>query len=90
MKYSPEARSNKQHANVEPRVYVRAKAKCIKAYKCVAYVKKVRTIYFQGSGKNRRNDRTVWNHNTMSLPVTPDTLECKNINKHLYGTNNKN
>ena len=28
------------------------------------------------SYKNRRLDRTVWNHNTMPFPVTLDPLEC--------------
>ena len=35
-----------------------------------------------------RVDRTVWNHNTMPLLVTLDTLECKNIIRHRNGTNN--
>ena len=34
-------------------------------------------------------DRTVWNHNTMSLPVTLDPLECENLIRHLHGTNSK-
>ena len=44
---------------------------------------------FQGSVKYRRVDRTVWNHNTMPLLVTLDPLECKNIIRHLNGTNKK-
>ena len=51
--------------------------------------KKERNICFQGSVKHRRVDRTVWNHNTMAVPVTLDTLECKNIIRHFNGTNNK-
>ena len=86
-KQSTEAPPNIQHASVKARVYVRAKAKRIKAYKCVAYAKKERKICFQGSVKYRRVDRTVWNHNTMPLPVTLDHLECKNIIRHLNGTN---
>ena len=39
-KHCTKAPSNIQHANVNARVYVRAKAKRIKAYKCVAYAKK--------------------------------------------------
>ena len=64
---------------LKPLVYVTAKAKHIKAYICVAYTKKERKICFQGSVKYRRVDRTVWNHNTMPLPVTLDPLECKKI-----------
>ena len=56
---------------------------------CVAYAKKERKICFQGSVGNCRVDRTVWNHNTLPLPVTLDPLEYKNIIRHLNGTNNK-
>ena len=51
--------------------------------------KKERKIYFQGSVNYRRIDRTVWNHNTLPLPVTLDPLECKNNIRNLYGTNDK-
>ena len=50
---------------------------------------KGRKICFEGSVKNRHVDRLVWNHNTLTLPVTLDPLECKNFLKHLNGTNNK-
>ena len=76
-------------ANVKARVYVRAKAKRINAFNCVAYAEKERNICFQGSVKCCCVDRTVWNHNTLPLPVTLDPLECKNIIRHLNGTNNK-
>ena len=45
--------------------------------------KKERKICFQGFVKYRRVDRTVWNYNTLPLPVTLDPLECKNIIRHL-------
>ena len=51
--------------------------------------KEKRKICFQGSVKYRRVDRTVWNHNTLPLPVTLDPVECKNIIRHLNGTNDK-
>ena len=89
MKQCTETLSNIQHASVKARVYVRAKAKRIKAYNCVAYAKKERKICFQGSVEYQRVDRTVWKHNTMPLPVTFDPLECKNLIRHLNGTNNK-
>ena len=76
VKQCTEAPSDIQHASVEARVYVRAKAKRIKAFKCVAYPKEERKICFQGSVKYRRVDRTVWNHETLPLPVTLDPLEC--------------
>ena len=77
VKQCTEAPSDIKHASVKARVYVRAKAKRIKAFKCVAYAKKERKICFQGSVKYRRVDRTVWNHNTLPLPVTLDPAECK-------------
>ena len=40
MKQCTEAPSDIKHASVKARVYVRAKAKRIKAFKCVAYAKK--------------------------------------------------
>ena len=89
VKQCTEAPSDIKHANVKARVYVRAKAKRIKAFKCVAYAKKERKICFQGSVKYRRVDRTVWNHNTLLRHVTLDPLECKKIIRHLNGTNNK-
>ena len=89
VKQCTEAPSDIKHASVKARVYVRAKAKRIKAFKCVAYAKKERKICFQGSVNYRRVDRTVWNHNTLPLPVTLDPAECKNIIRHLNGTNDK-
>ena len=89
VKQCTEAPSDIKHTSVKARVYVRAKAKRIKAFKCVAYAKKERKICFQGSVKYRRVDRTVWNHNTLPPPVTLDPLECKNIIRHLNGTNDK-
>ena len=89
VKQCTEAPSNIQHASVKARVYVRAKAKRINAYKCVAYGKKERKICFQGSVKYRGVDRTGWNHNTMPLPVTLDPSKSKNNIRHLNGTNNK-
>ena len=65
VKQCTEAPSDIKHAIVKARVYVRAKAKRIKAFKCVAYAKNERKICFQGSVKYRRVDRTVWNHNTL-------------------------
>ena len=44
VKQCTEAPSNIQHANVQARVYVRAKAKPVRALKCEAYAKKVQKI----------------------------------------------
>ena len=89
VKQCTEAASNIQHANIQARGYVRAKAERIRAFKCEAYAKKGRKICFQGNVKYRRVDRTVWNFNTMPLPITLDPLECKNLIRHLNGTDNK-
>ena len=89
VKQCTEAPSDIKHASVKARVYVRAKAKRIKAFKCVAYAEKERKICFQGSVKNHRVDRTVWNHNTLPLPVTLDPLQCKITIRHLNGTNDQ-
>ena len=89
VKQCTEAPSDIKHAIVKARVYVRAKAKRIKAFKCVAYAKKEKKICFRGSVKYRRVHRTVWNHKTLPLPVTLDPVEYKNIIRHLNGTNDK-
>ena len=46
-----EAHLNIQHASVKVRVYVRAKAKRIKANKCVAYAKKRKKNVFKAQTK---------------------------------------
>ena len=77
MKQCAEVPSDIKHTSVKARDCVRAKAKRINAFKCVTYARKERKICFQGSIKYRRVDKTVWNHKTLPLPVTPDPLECK-------------
>ena len=57
VKQCTEAPSDIKHASFKARVYVRAKAKRIKTFKCVAYTKKERKICFQRSVKYRRVDR---------------------------------
>ena len=89
IKRGTEAPSNIQHANIQARVYVRAKAKRIRAFKCEAFAKKERKVCFQGNVKYRRVDKTVWNHNTMPLPITLGPLECNDLIRHLNGTDNK-
>ena len=51
VKLCTEAPPNIQHANVQARVHVRAKAKRVSAYKCEAHAKKERKICFQGNVK---------------------------------------
>ena len=45
VKQCTEAPSEIKHASVKARVYVRAKAKRIKAFKCVAYAKKKKPLF---------------------------------------------
>ena len=47
VKQCTEAPSDIEHASVKARVYVRAKAKRIKAFKCVAYEKKKERFAFK-------------------------------------------
>ena len=47
VKSCTEAPSNVQYAKVRTRVYVRAKTKLVKAFKCEAYAKKERKICFK-------------------------------------------
>ena len=89
VKQCTEASSNIHHANFQPRVYVRAKTKRVRAFKCETYAEKERKVCFQGNAKYRRSDKTVWNHNTMPLHITLDPLECKNPIRHLNGNDNK-
>ena len=70
VKQCTEAPSSIQHAIVQARVYVGAKAKRVRAFKCETYAKKERKVCFQGNVKYRHVDRTVWNHNTMPLSIT--------------------
>ena len=46
VKQCTEAPSDIKHASAKVRVYVRAKANCIKAFKCVAYAKKQKKDLF--------------------------------------------
>ena len=86
MKRCTEAPSNVQHAYVQARVYVRAKAKRIKASKGEANGKKERNNCFQGSVICKLVDITFWNRNKLPLLVTLDPLQCKNL-IHINGTN---
>ena len=89
VKQCTEAPSNIQHANIQARVYVRAKTKRIRAFKCEAYAKKKNEKFASKVMLNIDVLTTVWNHNTMPLPITLDPLECKNLIRHLNGTDNK-
>ena len=69
-------------------VFVRAKAKRLKACTCEAYVKREKFVSAQSDYKYRRHDGTENHQNTMDCPRTLDPTECKHAIRHLKGTNN--
>ena len=81
-----QAPSDIQHTRTQATVYVRAKAKRIKAFKCEAYVKTEKVWCSQTYGSSRRYDRLHWDQNTLELPKTLDPIECKNLIRYLKAT----
>ena len=74
---------------LKPELMVGPKLNALTLLSVSLMLKKERKIRFQGSVKNRRLNRTVWNHNTLPLHVTLDPSEAKNNIRHLNGTTNK-
>ena len=72
--------------NTQATVYVRAKAKRIKAFKCEAYVKTEKVWCSQTFTSSRRYDRLQWGQNTSELPKILDPIECKNMIRYLNAT----
>ena len=71
------------------KIFVRAKAKRLKAWTCEAYVKRENFVCAQSDYKyRRRQDRIDYHQNTMELFRTLDPTECKHAIRHLNGTNN--
>ena len=81
-----QAPSDIQHTRTQATVYVRAKAKRIKAFKCEAYVKIEKVWCSQTFSSSRRYDRLQWGQNTLELPKILDPIECKNMIRYLYAT----
>ena len=69
-------------------VFVRTKAKRLKAWTCEAYVKRKKFVCAQSDYKYRRHDRTDYHQKTMERHRTLDPTECKHAIRHLNGTNN--
>ena len=69
-------------------VFVRAKAKRLRAWTCEAYVKREKFVCAQSDYKYRRHDRTDYHQNTMERPRTLDPTECKHAIRHLNGSHN--
>ena len=78
-----------QHTKTQATVYVRAKAKRIKAFKCEAYIKTEKVWCSQTFSSSRRYDRLQWKQNTLELPKILDSIECKNMIKYLNATDSK-
>ena len=68
-------------------VFVRAKANCLEAWTCGAYVKRKKIVCAQSDYKYRRHDRIDYHQNTMECPRFFDPMECKHATRHLYDTN---
>ena len=81
-----QASSDIQHTKTKTTVYVRAKAKRIKAFKCEAYIKTEKIWCSQTFSSSRRCDRLQWKQNTLELPKIIDPIECKNMIRYLNAT----
>ena len=81
-----QAPSDIQLTETQATVYVRAKAKRIKAFKCEAYVKTEKVWCSQTFTSSRRYDRLQWGQNTLELPKILDPIECKNMIRYLNAT----
>ena len=84
-----QAPSDKQHTKTQATVYVRAKAKRIKAFKCEAYIKTEKVWCSQTFTSSRRFDRFQWGQNTLELPKILDPIECKNMIRYLNATDSE-
>ena len=81
-----QAPSDIQHTKTQATVYVGAKAKRIKAFKCEAYIKTDKVWCSQTFTSSRRYDRLQWGQNTLELPKILDPIECKNMIRYLNAT----
>ena len=68
-------KGNNVHTNVQARVYVRAKAKRVRAFKCDAYAKKERKLCFQGKIKCRRVELVSWRLAISEIELTYDDTQ---------------
>ena len=84
-----QAPSDIQHTKTQATVYVRAKAKRIKAFKCEAYIKTEKVWCSQTFTSSRRYDRLQWGQNKLELPKKLDPIECKNMIRYLNATDSE-
>ena len=78
---------NTQKPKHQATVYVTAKAKRIKAFKCEANIKTEKAWCSQTFSSSRRYDRLHWRQNTLELPKTLDPIEGRNMIRYLNATN---
>ena len=71
-----QAPSDIQHTKTQATVYVRAKAKRIKAFKCEAYIKTEKVWCSQTFSSSRRYDRLQWGQITLEFLKILDPIEC--------------
>ena len=81
-----QAPSDIQHSKTQATVYVRAKAKRIKGFKCEAYIKTEKVWCSQTFSSSIRYDRLQWEQNTLELPKLLDPVKCKNMIRYLNAT----
>ena len=81
-----QALSDIQHTKTQATVYVRAKAKRIKAFKCEAFIKTEKVWCSQTFSSSRRYDRLQWGQNTLELPKILNPIDCKNLIGYLNAT----
>ena len=84
-----QAPSDIQHTKTQATIYVRAKAKRIKAFKWEAYIKTEKVWCSQTFTSSRRYDRLQWGQNTLELPKILDPIECKNMIRYLNATDSE-
>ena len=65
-----QAPSDIQHTKTQATVYVRAKAKRIKAFRCEAYIKTEKVWCYQTFSSSRRYNRLQWGQNTIEIQKT--------------------
>ena len=81
-----QAPSDIQNTKTQATIYVRAKAKRNKAFKCKAYIKTEKVWCSQTFSFSRRYDRLQWGQNTLELPKILVPVECKSMISYLNAT----
>ena len=81
-----QATSDIQHTKTQATVYVRAKAKRIKAFKCEEYIKTEKNWCSQTFSSSIRCDRLQWGENTLELSKILDPIEFKTMIKYSNAT----